>query len=136
MGPDFDPMPGAEGWQLSNPPILALAALRASMEIFSAAGLERLRVKSVLLTRYIEFLLDQKASPKFSIITPHEVARRGAQISIRLAADGRKLCDQMANVGVIGDWREPDIFRIAAAPLYNSFQDTYRFAQHLSALVS
>ena len=136
MGPDFDPMPGAEGWQLSNPPILALAALRASMEIFSEAGLERLRAKSVLLTGYIEFLLDQKASPKFSIITPREVARRGAQISVRLAADGRKLRDQMANAGVIGDWREPDIFRIAAAPLYNSFQDIYHFAQHLSALVS
>src|SRR6267154_3789224 len=84
MGPDFQPMAGAEGWQLSNPPILALAALRASMEVFSDAGMERLRAKSMSLTGYMEFLLGQTRSSKFSIITPHEEARRGAQLSIRL----------------------------------------------------
>ena len=80
MSPDFHPIPGAEGWQLSNPPILALAPLRASMDIFSEAGIERMRGKSLLLTGYMEFLLREKASGKFSIITPSDPERRGAQL--------------------------------------------------------
>jgi kynureninase len=133
MGPDFHPMAGAEGWQLGNPPILALAPLLASMEIFSEAGLERLRSKSVSLTGYMEFLLGQQPSPKFSIITPREPGRRGAQLSIRLPGTGRELFDRLAARGVVGDWREPDIFRIAPVPLYNSYQDVYRFVQRFSA---
>ncbi|HEY3973575.1 MAG TPA: kynureninase [Candidatus Sulfotelmatobacter sp.] len=132
MGPDFHAMPGAEGWQLSNPPILALAPLRASMEIFSRAGMEALRAKSISLTAYMEFLLRQHASPKFSIITPPEQERRGAQLSIRMPTDGRKLCDRLTAGGVIGDWREPDTFRVAAVPLYNSYQDVYHFVQQFS----
>lgn len=135
MGPEFQAMAGAEGWQLSNPPILALAPLRASMEIFAAAGLEQLRAKSVSLTGYMEFLLDQHASSKFSIITPREDERRGAQLSIRMPSDGRRLCDRLAEQGVIGDWREPDTFRVAAVPLYNSYQDVYRFVQRFVATV-
>lgn len=133
MGPDFHPMTGAEGWQLSNPPIMALAPLRASMEIFAEAGMEPSRAKSISLTGYMEFLLDQKSSPKFSIITPREKHRRGAQLSIRLAHDGRKICERLASEGVIGDWREPDTFRVAAVPLYNSYQDVYRFVQRFEA---
>ncbi len=133
MGPDFRPMEGAEGWQLSNPPILALAALRASLEIFCEAGLERLRSKSLSLTGYMQFLLDQQNGTGFSLITPREGNRRGAQLSIRLPRGGRELCDQLAATGVIGDWREPDTFRIAAVPLYNSYQDVYRFAQRFTA---
>lgn len=136
MGPEFHPMAGAEGWQLSNPPILALAALRASMEIFSEAGMERLRTKSASLTGYMEFLLSQDASPKFSIITPREPERRGAQLSLQLPRGGRKLCDQLAAEGVIGDWREPDIFRVAAVPLYNSYRDACRFVQRVFACLS
>jgi kynureninase len=136
MGPEFQAMRGAEGWQLSNPPILALAPLRASMEIFAAAGLEHLRAKSVLLTGYMEFLLGQHASSKFSIITPREHERRGAQLSIRLPRDGRRLCDRLAEQGVIGDWREPDTFRVAAVPLYNSYQEVYRFVQRFSNAVT
>jgi kynureninase len=132
MGPDFHPMAGAEGWQLSNPPILALAALRASMEIFSEVGIEHLRAKSVSLTGYMEFLLRQQPS-KFSVITPDEEGRRGAQLSIRLPSGGHKLCDQLGAEGVIGDWREPDTFRVAAVPLYNSYQDVHRFVQRFSA---
>jgi kynureninase len=131
MGPDFRPMPGAEGWQLSNPPILGLAPLRASMEIFSEAGMDRLREKSRLLTGYMEFLLQEKASPMLSIITPHDPERRGAQLSIRLG-NGRGLCEKLSAQGVIGDWREPDTYRIAAVPLYNSFRDVYRFVQRFS----
>jgi len=133
MGPDFQPMEGAEGWQVSNPPILALAPLRASMEVFSEAGLDRLRAKSVSLTGYMEFLLGQHASPKFSIITPREPERRGAQLSIRVPGKGRELCDRLAAAGVAGDWREPDTFRVAAVPLYNSYQDVYRFVQRFCA---
>jgi kynureninase len=136
MGPNFHPMEGAEGWQLSNPPILALAALRASMELFFEAGLERCRAKSVSLTGYMQFLLEQQASPKFSIITPRDTERRGAQLSIGLPGAGRKLCDQLAAAGVIADWREPDAFRVAAVPLYNSYRDVYRFVQRFSAALS
>ncbi len=133
MGAHFHPMTGAEGWQLSNPPILALAPLRASMEIFSEAGMERLRAKSVALIGYMEFLLRQKASLDFSISTPPDEGRRGAQLSIRLTKHGRGLCDRLAAEGVIGDWREPDTFRVAAVPLYNSYHDVYQFVQHFSA---
>jgi kynureninase len=133
MGSDFHPMAGADGWQLSNPPIMALAPLRASMEIFSEAGMERLRTKSVLLTGYMEFLLRQNASTEFSLITPVEEVRRGAQLSIRLTKQGRGFVERLAAAGVIGDWREPDIFRIAAVPLYNSYQDVYGFVQRFAA---
>ncbi len=136
MGPEFQPMTGVEGWQLSNPPILALAPLRASMEIFAEAGMEGLRAKSVLLTAYLEFLLRQKAAAKFSIITPAEPDRRGAQISVRIRQDGRALCDKLAAEGVIGDWREPDTFRIAPVPSYNTFCDVYQFVQQFLAALS
>jgi kynureninase len=129
-------MEGAEGWQVSNPPILALAALRASLEIFAEAGLERCRAKSVILTGYMQFLLEQQVSPRFSIITPGEEQRRGAQLSIRLPGIGRQLCDRLTAAGVIGDWREPDTFRVAAVPLYNSYQDVYRFVELFSAALA
>ena len=133
MGPDFHPMAGAEGWQLSNPPILALAPLRASLEIFSEVGMEHLREKSLSLTSYLEFLLQQQGSPKFSIITPRETERRGAQISIRVPHSGRAVCERLAAAGVIGDWREPDTYRVAPVPLYNSYTDVYCFVQRFSA---
>lgn len=139
MGPEFHPMSGAEGWQLSNPPILALGALRASMEIFHDAGMERLRAKSISLTAYMEFLLEEilrsKSQPAFSIGTPRDPERRGAQLSIRLPREGRKLCEKLAVDGVIGDWREPDTFRVAAVPLYNSYLDVYRFAKRFAAVL-
>jgi len=135
MGPEFHPMPGAEGWQLSNPPILALAPLRASMELFSEAGMDRLWAKSTLLTGYLAFLLDQLASPKFSIVTPRDPARRGAQLSIRLKRHGHETCEILSSRGVIADWREPDTLRIAPVPLYNSFQDVYQFVQSFSEVL-
>jgi kynureninase len=121
---------------LSNPPILALAPLRAAMDIFAEAGMDRLRTKSVLLTGYMEFLLCQQTSTQFLIITPSETERRGAQLSIRLSSGGRPLCDRLAAEGVIGDWREPDTFRVAAVPLYNSYNDVYRFVQRFSAAMA
>jgi kynureninase len=133
MGPEFHAMPGAEGWQLSNPPILALAPLRASMEIFHEAKIENLRAKSRSLTAYMEFLLRQDSSNAFEIITPREPERRGAQISIRLPRAGRELCERLTAEGLIGDWREPDTYRVAAVPLYNSYQDVHHFVQRLFA---
>jgi kynureninase len=135
MGPEFQPMPGAEGWQLSNPPILALAPLRASMEIFHEVGMERLRAKSVALTGYLEFLLKELVSPRFEVITPRESEWRGAQISIRIPAKGRAFSEELIAVGVIGDWREPDILRVAPVPLYNSYQDVYEFVRRFSAVL-
>jgi kynureninase len=140
MGPDFQAMPGAEGWQLSNPSIMSLAVLRASMEIFDEARIERLRSKSISLTAYLEFLLDrlllkQKEGPAFSIITPREKERRGAQLSIRLAKQGRALCERLAGEYVLGDWREPDTFRVAPVPLYNSYQDVFRFVKRFVAAI-
>jgi kynureninase len=135
MGPNFQPMPGAEGWQLSNPTILSLAVLRASMDIFREAGMERLRAKSILLTGYLEFLLNRCASAAFSIITPREINRRGAQLSVRIPRDGRALCERLAREGVFCDWREPDTFRVAPVPLYNSYHDVFRFVQKFAAAI-
>ena len=136
MGPNFQPMPGADGWQLSNPPIVSLAVLRASMDLFGEAGMSRLRAKSETLTGYLEFLLNQKSCATFSIITPREKAQRGAQLSIRMAHNGKLFCESLAGEGVIGDWREPDTFRVAPVPLYNSYGDVFRFAERFLEAIS
>jgi kynureninase len=136
MGPNFQPMAGAEGWQLSNPPILALAALRASMEIFSEAGMDRVRERSLSLTGYLEFLLGRHSSPTFAIISPREPERRGAQLSLRILCHDQSLCERLAAQGVIADWRPPDILRVAPVPLYNSYMDVYRFVQRFTASIS
>jgi kynureninase len=128
MGPNFKPMPGAEGWQLSNPPIMALAPLRASLEVFAAAGIEQLRQKSISLTGYLEYLLDQHGSNRFAIITPRDPQQRGAQLSMRVAQNGRAVLDRLVSEGIVCDWREPDIIRVAPVPLYNTYGDVHRFA--------
>lgn len=133
MRPEFRPSTGAEGWQLSNPPIMALAPLRASLEIFAAAGIEQLRKKSVSLTGYLEFLLDQANSDKFEVITPRDPERRGAQLSIRIRTNGRTVLDRLIGEGIICDWREPDILRVAPTPLYNTYSDAHRFAERFLA---
>jgi kynureninase len=133
MGPNFRAMEGAEGWQLSNPSIVSLAVLRASMEIFHEATMKRLRSKSVSLTSYLEFLLNQRSSSNFLILTPQEPQRRGAQLSIRIPRNGQELCKRLAREGIVGDWREPDTFRVAPVPLYNTYQDVSRFAKGFTA---
>lgn len=135
MPPTFQPMQGAEGWQLSNPSILGTAALRASMDIFHEAGMQALRAKSVSLTGYLEFLLDNQGSQQFSITTPPQAERRGAQLSIRIPRNGRWLCEQLLKEGVIGDWREPDIFRVAPVPLYSSYRDVFEFVARFGPAV-
>jgi kynureninase len=135
MPSSFQPMEGAEGWQLSNPSILSMSALRASMDIFHEAGLAALRSKSISLTGYLEFLLNSKASPHYSIITPREIGRRGAQLSLRIRQNGRELCAKLAQRGIVADWREPDTLRVAPVPLYSSYLDAFRFAERFSEMV-
>ena len=132
MGPDFSPTPGADGWQLSNPPILALAPLRVSLEIFHRAGIDKLREKSVALTGYFEGLIQKQLSGILEIVTPSEPGRRGCQLSLRVNGPrdaGRSLFAHLAANGIIVDWREPDVIRAAPTPLYNRYIDCLRFVQ-------
>lgn len=132
MGPEFDPTPGADGWQLSNPPILGLAPLRASVDQFQRAGMAALREKSLGLTGYLEQLIDARLAEAIEIVTPRDEAQRGAQLSLRVKAGrdaGRSLFEHLQSRGVLGDWREPDVIRISPAPLYNNHEDVLRFAQ-------
>jgi kynureninase len=131
MRPEFDPAPGAEGWQLSNPPILALAPLRVSLELFQRAGMRNLRDKSLRLTTYLAWLIETQLGDVLEILTPSTPMRRGAQLSLRVRAGreaGQSLFDYMTARGVLGDWREPDVMRIAPAPLYNTWADCLRYA--------
>lgn len=131
MGPEFRPIPGAEGWQVSNPPILQMAALRASLEIFDEAGMPALRRKSEALTGYLEFLIDKIGYERISIITPRDPAQRGCQLSIRVEGGDRSVYQRIISQGVSADWREPDVIRVTPVPLYNKFAEVYRFAEIL-----
>ncbi|GAB4426897.1 MAG: kynureninase [Bacteroidia bacterium] len=133
MGPDFVPIPTAEGWQLSNAPILAMAALRASLDIFDEVGMAALRTKSLQLTDYLLRLLDERvARADLAVITPRDPAQRGCQLSLHAGPGGRALFDRLSARGVICDWREPDVIRAAPVPLYNSFEDLWHFADILA----
>jgi len=126
MGRDFSPIAGAEGWQISNPPILSTAPLLASLEQFQRAGIGQLRKKSIALTGYLERLIDERLGGKVEIITPRNPDVRGCQLSLRLklpSERARRCFEQLAAAGVVGDWREPDTLRVAPIPLYNSFRD-------------
>jgi kynureninase len=129
MGPDFQPIQGVEGWQMSNTPIFSLVPVKVSLDMFLEAGMDRLREKSLKLTGYLEFLLNGLGTDAFKFITPSDPAQRGAQMSIVVKKDGRKVFDALKDAGVICDWREPDCIRIAPAPIYNNFSDVYRFAE-------
>ncbi|MGI8468338.1 MAG: kynureninase [Pyrinomonadaceae bacterium] len=131
MGDKFAPMRGAEGWQLSNPPIFQLAALRASLDIFEEAGMKTLTKKSKKLTGYLEFLLNEIDDERISIITPSNADERGCQLSIRVKNSDKNLFKAITEKGVIADWREPDVIRVAPVPLYNTFTDAFRFAEIL-----
>ena len=124
MPDKFNPIASAEGWQLSNPPILSLAAIRASLSIFDEVGMDKLLSKSIKLTDYLVFLLNSINTDRIEIITPKE---RGCQLSIRVKNGDKKLFDSITVKGVIADWREPDVIRVAPIPLYNSFQDVFNF---------
>jgi kynureninase len=136
MGPQFAPTPGADGWQLSNPPILALAPLKVSLEVFQRAGMANLRAKSEKITGYLESLIRQRLAGTLDLVTPAEPARRGCQLSLRVAggrARGRALFEHLMAGGIVGDWREPDVIRISPAPLYNRFADVLGFVRAVEA---
>jgi kynureninase len=128
---EFVPVPGADGWQVSNPAILAMAPLRASFELFDEAGMEALRRKSEGLSAYLVHLLDRMPRAGIELITPRDPAARGCQISLRVSRGSRELFGALRADGVIGDFREPDVIRVAPVPLYNSFLDVWRFARIL-----
>jgi kynureninase len=137
MGPQFVPTPGADGWQLSNPPILALAPLLASLELFDkAGGMAAIRTKSEKITGFLEALIRARVPETLQIVTPSDPAHRGSQLSLRVAGGrerGRELFEYLSSVGTIGDWREPDVIRISPAPLYNKFMDVYRFVEEVES---
>lgn len=136
MGPQFVPTPGADGWQLSNPPILALAPLRISLQQFQRAGMAGLRAKSGRLTGYLEWLVHTQLDDLLEVVTPAAPDQRGAQLSIRVRDGrerGRALFDYLMAHGIIGDWREPDVIRVAPVPLYNRFADCLGFAEAVRA---
>ncbi len=136
MRDHYEPIRGAEAWQLSNPPILSLAAIKSSLDIFDEVGMEKLRARSIRLTGYLEYLIDEIADPRISIITPRDPQKRGSQLSIQVRDADKGLYDEISRRGVIADWREPDVIRVAPAALYNSFEDIFRFSQILKSALS
>jgi kynureninase len=134
MEAGFRPIPGAEGWQLSNPPILSLAAIRASLDVFmEAGGMEPLREKSLRLTAYLEWLLQREVGDAVEIFTPADPNRRGCQLSLRVKSNvaGRIVFKKLEASGVACDWREPDVIRVAPVPLYNRYEEVQRFVEIL-----
>lgn len=139
MGPDFRPIPGAEGWQLSNGPVLSMAPLLASLELFDAAGMARLREKSLALTAYARALLEARLHGRVAVVTPADDAGRGCQLSLRVVAGreaGRRAFEALTAAGVIGDWREPDVIRVAPHPLYNTFAEVERCVATLAGALA
>lgn len=127
----FDPIPTVESWQLSNPPILSLAGTRSSLALFEEAGFDHLRKKSIHLTGFLEYLIDELGQEHISILTPRAPEERGCQLSIQIKNADRSLFEKLTTLGVVADWREPDVIRVAPTPLYNSFTDVYDFVQLL-----
>jgi kynureninase len=139
MEKGFEAIPTAEGWQLSNAPILAMAAHKASLDIFEEAGMEKLHEKRKQLSGYLHFILNAINSSQkekvLEIITPADEKERGCQVSILMLKRGRETFDELTKQGVVADWREPDVIRVAPVPLYNSFEDVYKFGLLVNQLI-
>ena len=135
MRQPFDVIVGGEGWQLSNPPILSMAAIKASLDMFDKVGMEALREKSEKLTGYFEFLINQIGSEDIKIITPSNPKERGCQLSIQVKNADKSLHKRLTENNIITDWREPDVIRCAPVPMYNSFEDVYRMVSILKELL-
>jgi kynureninase len=137
MPEKFIPVPGADAWQLSNAPVFGMAPLRVSLDIFAEAGMDRLTVKSTMLTGYLEFLINEinKEYPFIKVLTPNNENERGCQLSLVLKQNGKKIFKMLTNQGIMADWREPDVIRVAPVPLYNSFEDVYHFGLHLKQAI-
>ena len=138
MADVFEPMDSAGAWQLSNAPVLAMAVHKSSLDLFEEAGFKKLREKSISLTGYLEFVVDEIARKKpgsVELITPREAARRGCQLSLVFPGKGKALFQSLTDKGVVADWREPNVVRLAPVPLYNSYEDVFRFGQILDSLL-
>jgi kynureninase len=139
MGPDFQPIAGADGWQVSTPSILALAPVVASLEYFATVGLAALRAKSIALTNYLEALVDARLAGRVTLLTPRDASERGAALSLRLHCGrdaARAAFDGLLARGIVPDWREPGVIRAAPVPFYNSYDDAWRFVDALDAELS
>lgn len=139
MEREFKPMPTAEAWQVSNAPVFPMALHRVALEQFDRAGMERLRAKSIRLTAYLRWIIEGVSVDQggiFKIITPTDTAQSGAQLSILVQGDGRAIFKRLTDQGVFCDWREPDVLRMAPVPMYNSFEDVFRFGQALRAAIA
>ena len=136
MRQPLDVIPGAEGWQLSNPPILSMAAIKASLDMFNEVGMDALREKSERLTGYFEFLINKLNNNKIKIITPSNPTERGCQLSIQVKDADKNLHKKLTEAHIITDWREPDVIRCAPVPLYNTFEDVYRMVDKLKAILN
>ncbi len=131
----FEPIPTVEAWQLSNPPILAMAAVWASLQIFEKAGMDRLRTKAIKLTGFLEYLVNSLGEEIINIVTPADPKRRGSQLSIQVKSADKSIYETITKAGVIADWREPDVIRVAPVPLYNSYEDVYKFYEILKSAI-
>lgn len=139
MGPDFDPMPTAESWSMSNAPVFNMVAHKVALDIFSEAGMDALRKKSLLLTAYLEYILgevEKTTGQSLRIITPSDPEQRGCQLSVIVEGRNKSLVHQLAENGVVVDWREPNVIRMAPVPLYNSFADIQKFGEIFSRLLA
>ena len=140
MEKDFDPIPTAEGWQLSNAPVLSMAAHKASLDIFHEAGINNLIAKGQQLSNYLLFILDEINETAheniIEIITPRNETEKGCQVSMLMMKDGKNIFEALKKEGVIADWREPNVIRIAPVPLYNSFEDIYKFGEIISKMMN
>lgn len=138
MEKDFNPIPTAEGWQLSNAPVLSMAAHKASLDIFKDAGMQNLVSKGKRLAAYLKFILakinDRMPEKILEVITPQDENESGCQVSMLMLKDGKQVFEALKKEGVIADWREPNVIRVAPVPLYNSFEDVYRFGEIISAV--
>jgi len=136
----FDPIPGAEGWQLSNAPVLGMAVHLASLELFEAAGMKAIGEKRDQMTAYLQFIIEKVSERNmenctFELITPKDKSQRGAQLSIMTKGQGKELFDALSKLGVVADWRAPNVIRVAPAPLYNSYEDCWRFGYLLDQAI-
>lgn len=140
MAQGFKAIPTAEGWQLSNAPILSMAAHKASVDIFDEAGMPALRRKGIALSSYLYFILEEinnaSAEKIIEIITPKNEAERGCQVSMLMLKDGKRIFDELTKHSVIADWREPNVIRVAPVPLYNTFTDVFQFGKILNHAIS
>lgn len=140
MDKGFKAIPSAEGWQLSNAPVLSMAAHKASLDVFEEAGWERIHAKRKLLSGYTHFLMQQinvgQSEPLIQILTPADESRRGCQVSLLMLKNGKSIFEALTKQGVIADWREPNVIRIAPVPLYNSYEDVWRFSEIIKSTLT